>query len=130
MLNTFKSKGMPKVNFITLLRGTFGKFIEILNEPRFLEISYGNYEDKPIIKDLKPFDYKKIALDLNKQNTEELIRAYVKRRAEKDGLLLTENQLNYDTEQAYINYKNAGFIDLNNNLKIGVEEGLKDTINS
>ena len=110
------------------------KFIEILNKPRFIEITYGTCEDEdrynePIIKDLKPIDYSKIALDLNKQNTKELIRAYVKRRAENDGLLLTENQLNYDTEQTYINYKNAGFIDLNNNLKIGVEEGLKDVIN-
>ena len=110
------------------------KFIEILNKPRFIEIAYGTYEDedrynKPIIKDLKPIDYSKIALDLNKQNTKDLIRAYVEKRAEQDGLLLTEKQLKYDTEQTYRNYKYAGLIDLNNNLKIGVEEGLKEIIN-
>lgn len=109
------------------------KLIEFLNKPRFIEITYGTYEDEdrydqPIIKDLE-IDYAKIALDLNKQNTKDLIRAYVEKRAEQDGLLLTEKQLKYDTEQTYRNYKNAGFIDLNNNLKIGVEEGLKEIIN-
>ena len=127
------------------------KLIEILNKPRFIEFTYGTYEDElrtssntqrvglrrthnedrydqPIIKDLE-IDYAKIALNLNKQNTKELIRAYIEKRAEQDGLLLTEKQLKYDTEQTYRNYKNAGFIDLNNNLKIGVEEGLKEIIN-
>lgn len=118
------------------------KFIEILNKPRFIEITYGTVEeethcidtttnryDQPIIKGLE-IDYGKIALDLNKQNTKDLIRAYVEKRAEQDGLLLTEKQLKYDTEQTYKKYKNAGFIDLNNNLKIGVEEGIKEIINS
>ncbi len=114
---------------------TFKKLIEFLNKPRFIEITYGTYEDEdrynqPIVKNLETIDYSKIALKLNKQNTKELIRAYIKKTTEKDGLLLNQKQLDYETEQTYKNYKNAGLIDLNCNLKIGVEEGIKEIINN
>lgn len=117
----------------------FNRLWRWLNEPRVLEVSYGKVEDTPMfdIEDNEEDTMENIRLTVdfnnalrnkriaNYENTLRLVKRFIQKKNEKDGLLLTNRQLEEDAKETVMLYARMGLIDDFNNLKPAVLEVLE-----
>lgn len=119
----------------------FNRFWNWLNTPRVLEVTYKTIKDevKPMFKveETKKNKIENLRLTVdfydalrkkriaNYENTLRLVKNFIKRKSENDGLLLTNRQLEEDAKETVMMYARMGLIDDFNNLKPAALEVLE-----
>ena len=112
-------------------------FTNWLNEPRVLEISYHKVDDEPMFEEettKEDIENVKLTVDFNQavtnlriknyDKTLKLIKGFIKKQYEKDGLLPINKQVEEDAKSTLIMYARLGLIDDMNNLKPAAYEVL------
>ncbi len=119
----------------------FNRFWTWLNTPRVLEITYKEIENeiKPMLKieetEKDTVENIRLTVDFNNalrnkrianyENTLRLVKRFIQKKNENDGLLVTNRQLEQDAKETVMLYARMGLIDDFNNLKPAILEVLE-----
>lgn len=112
------------------------KFWRELNKVRCLEISYYT-DDEPIVPDCRKekanCEAVKLMIDLNAQRlklrdneikSKKILSNYIKGVFERQGLLITDKQLNFEVEKSWQNLKNSLLVNGFNEFQPAIKEVL------